>query len=265
MTSGAGGRLLFVFAHPDDEAFLAGGTIARHTSEGGRAALVCATRGERGSQPSVPVCPVEALGEVRQRELEDSCNVLGIDHLEVLGYGDRQVDRADFDQATLRIARAMTELRPAAVVTFGPDGISGHPDHVAVHHLTLAAYDRLFGPDSESLNTGGLPRLWFLAPPSAFWRFAAPEGGGPEAVIDISQHLPIKLRALLCHRSQRHNVERVFGAFYDLERFVPRVQAAATGVGLAQGPGIPLVSREYFTLGRGLRPGRRLEESLLEP
>lgn len=259
------GRLLFIFAHPDDEAFLAGGTIARHIAEGGRVSLVCATRGERGSQPATPVCPPDLLGEVRQRELEDSCAVLGIDRLELLGYGDRRVAEADFNLTAARIARSISETDPAAVVTFGPDGVSGHRDHVAVHHLTVAAFALVFGPDREpgrgSHVSGHIPRLWFLAPFSAFWRFGPPGEGGPEASIDISEHLTTKLRALLCHRSQRHNVDRVFGRFYDLERLRPRDRVPEEPA--ESPPAVTLLSREHFNLARGPRPRRRLEASLL--
>ncbi|RJQ05347.1 MAG: PIG-L family deacetylase [Bacillota bacterium] len=277
------GRLLLVFAHPDDEAFFAAGTVAKHVAAGGEAVLACATRGEQGSQPKVPVCPQPELGRVRARELADSCREMGVKGLEFLGYEDGRLGEADVAEATERIARLIEQVRPDAVVSFGPDGIYGHPDHVAASVLTTAAFDSVFG-DAAGAKTATAPaprgpRLWYVALPSVFWRYrptewavsadpaagASPEDllragrhpvveGVPEAVIDIGAFVERKIRALLCHRSQRHNVERAFGSLVDLD-----------SAGLASRDATALLGREYFSLARGPRPKFILVGSLLDP
>jgi LmbE family N-acetylglucosaminyl deacetylase len=258
------GRLLLVFAHPDDEAFLTAGTVARHVSAGGEAALICATRGERGRQPPDPICLPSELGKVRAAELEAACRVMGVSRLVQLGYPDGGLADVDVEEAVGAIAREMRRWRPGAVVTFGPDGVYGHPDHVAVSLLTAAAFDGVFGedrprPDRDGSRSGARgapdatgPRLWHVSLP--------PHGGSRRpsdptvAAIDILPHLERKIRALLCHRTQRHNVERAFGGLYDFEGGRPVDDEAAA-----------LLGREYFRLARGPLPRRPLEESLLDP
>ncbi len=266
--SPAAGRLLLVLAHPDDESFFCAGTVARHVASGGEAALVCATRGERGSQPVPPVCEPGELGRVRSAELRAACQIMGVSRLTFLGYGDGGLAAAERDEAVARISRVMAGYHPEAVVTFGPEGIYRHPDHVAVHHLTVVAFDRVFG----AWPSGGMRRLWYVAVPSAFWRYrrddwvaagrdkARPRAGrlpvpdgGPEAAIDIRETLPVKAAALLAHRSQRHNVDRAFGSMWDFRAQAPRDREAMAALG-----------REYFTLGRGPRPAYLLEDSLLD-
>jgi len=236
------GRLLLVFAHPDDEAFFTAGTVARHVREGGEAALVCATPGDRGSQPDPPVCLPAELGRVRTAELRRACRTMGVGQLTLLGYGDGRLAEAAPEEAAGRIARVMARYRPSTVVTFGPEGIYRHPDHMAIHRFTLEAF-RQAAPEGA--------RLWYVALASAFWRHDArePVGGAPEssaslggegtpaeAVIDIATTLETKMETLLCHRTQRHNVERAFGALYDFNR------------GTVAGPEArAFLEREYFT------------------
>lgn len=270
----AAGRLLLVFAHPDDESFFTAGTVARHVATGGDAVLVSATRGERGSQPVPPVCPQAELGRVRSRELRAACRVMGVRRLTFLGYEDGtlgELDGPDADEATRRVAGVMARYRPQAVVTFGPEGVYRHPDHVAVHRFTVEAFNRVFGGAEEGGD--GNPRLWYVALSSAFWRYrphdwvaAANEEAGrepsrrplvpgePEAAIDITATLGTKMAALLAHRSQRHNVERAFGGHYDFAARAPASPDALTVLG-----------REFFTLARGPRPAYLLEDSLLDP
>ncbi len=287
----AAGRLLLVFAHPDDESFFTAGTVARHVAAGGRAALVSATRGERGSQPNPPVCDPADLGRVRSGELRQACRAMGVSRLTFLGYVDQGLASADPKEASARVARVMASYRPDAVVTFGPEGIYQHPDHVAIHHLAVAAFDRVWGGAGGSAGRPA-PRLWYVAPSSAFWRYRrddwvaagrdtggagettdngevgdhgagsgrlAPsrrpiEPGLPEAAIDIRGVLDRKIAALLAHRSQRHNVERTFGRFYDLALGRPKDPEALEKMG-----------REFFSLARGPRPRHVLEDGLAEP
>jgi LmbE family N-acetylglucosaminyl deacetylase len=136
---GSARRLLGVFAHPDDEVFCAGGTIARAADAGAEIMIVSATRGEQGQIRDPAAATRPTLGTVRERELWAAAAELGAQHAQVLAYpdGDLQHHRASLSDA---IADIMRQFDPDTVVTFGPDGGYGHPDHVAVSELTTATF-----------------------------------------------------------------------------------------------------------------------------
>jgi LmbE family N-acetylglucosaminyl deacetylase len=133
-----------VLAHPDDESLGFGGTLAKYASEGVETFLVTATRGEngryRGHSPGEgPHHGPAALGRIREAELRAAASALGIRDVSLLDYRDRDLDRASPHEAVERIVRHLRRVRPHIVVTFGPDGAYGHPDHVAVSQFTTAA------------------------------------------------------------------------------------------------------------------------------
>ena len=133
-------RLLAVLAHPDDEAMGLGGTLARYAAEGVETFLVTATRGERGwtGPPEADPGPV-ALGAIREAELRASAAVLGIRAVTLLDYVDGDLDRADPAVIVGDLVAHLRAVRPQVVVTFGPDGAYGHPDHIAICQFTTAA------------------------------------------------------------------------------------------------------------------------------
>lgn len=135
-----GRKLMAVFAHPDDESLAAGGLLAKYAAEGVETYLVVATRGEAGRYvDGYGQLPPETLGRIRTDELRKAAEILGIRRTFFLGYRDGQVDQVDPDEATGRIAEHIRLVRPDVVITFGPDGLYGHPDHVAISQLTSAA------------------------------------------------------------------------------------------------------------------------------
>ena len=133
-------RLLAVLAHPDDESLGFGGTLARYAAEGVETYLVTATRGERGRFGSLGKSgdPVE-VGRVREAELREAAAVLGIREVSILNYPDGAVDEVPAAIAIRAIASHIRRIRPHVIVTFGPDGAYGHPDHIAVSQFTTAA------------------------------------------------------------------------------------------------------------------------------
>ncbi len=131
-------RLMVVVAHPDDESFPIGGTIAKIATEGGEVMLVAATRGEAG----IPNMQPDEAGRLRECELRAACEVLGVKALRFLGYRDGTLNQVDSYTAIEQLVALMRAFRPDAIITFGPDGISGHPDHLAVHRWTTAAFER---------------------------------------------------------------------------------------------------------------------------
>ena len=126
--------MLGVWAHPDDEAYLSAATMSRVVSSGGRVVLATATHGERGGSGDP-----QLLAEVRERELRGAMSIIGVDDVRLLGFADGECANADFDHATRSIAALIDDVRPDIIVTFGPDGITHHSDHIAVSQWTTAA------------------------------------------------------------------------------------------------------------------------------
>jgi len=184
---------MVVIAHPDDESFPMGGTLAKYAAEGMRVVLVSATRGEAG----IPGLNAVETAHLREAELSSAAQVLGVSRLEFLDYLDGEFDRADEEAIVGKLLKIIQRERPDALITFGPDGISGHPDHVAAYRFTTAAFDR----------SGINGRLFYMLPSEATQQGCGipPSkelAGGPVVSIDISDYRVSKVRAMQCHASQ---------------------------------------------------------------
>lgn len=138
--------IMGIFAHPDDESFGLGGTLAHATMHGHPAAIVCATRGEVGEIADPALATPENLGQVREGELRAACAAVGVYDVSFLDYIDGQLADADENEAVGRVVRHLRRFRPAVVVTFAANGGYGHPDHMAIHRYTLAAIDAAADP-----------------------------------------------------------------------------------------------------------------------
>ena len=136
-------RVVGVFAHPDDEVFCAGGTIAKWAAAGSEAIVVSATRGETGQIRDSAIASRRTLGQVREQELRKACELLGAAGTITLDHVDGQLAELAPDVLIDEITALLDELRPDAVITFGHDGAYGHPDHVAIGIATVGAVDRL--------------------------------------------------------------------------------------------------------------------------
>ena len=169
--------LMAVLAHPDDESLGVGGTLAKYASEGVDVFLVTATRGDggrfRGIRSDDRRHPGrEALGEIRENELRAAAKVLGIRDVSVLDYHDQQLDRADPREVVARIAGELRRVRPDVVVTFGPDGAYGHPDHIAISQFTTAAMVAAADarvPAGASAEPHTVSKLYYIAWPESTW------------------------------------------------------------------------------------------------
>lgn len=143
--------LLFVLAHPDDESFGSGGLITWLREQGYRVGLVCATRGESGQISDPSLGTPETLGAVRERELRTAMAVAGVEPVRLLPYRDSGMDGSPENDDPRSLVQAPREavladvifqirdLKPAVVVTFGPDGIYGHPDHIKIGDIATEA------------------------------------------------------------------------------------------------------------------------------
>src|SRR4051812_48711123 len=133
-------KLMAILAHPDDESLGFGGTLAKYAAEAVEIHLLTATRGERGrfGANGKGADPAE-VGRVREGELRAAAAVLGIGDVSILGYPDGNVDQIEPGIAISAIAGHIRRIRPDVVVTFGPEGAYGHPDHIAISQFTTAA------------------------------------------------------------------------------------------------------------------------------
>ena len=133
-------RLLCVLAHPDDESLGTGGTLAKYSAEGVETFVVTATRGERGRFGNGVESPgPEIVGQTREAELRAAARELGVREVTVLGYPDGGLEAVNRGEVVEAVAGHIVRLRPHVVITFGPDGAYGHPDHIAISQITCAA------------------------------------------------------------------------------------------------------------------------------
>lgn len=159
--------LACVFAHPDDDAYGAAGSVALHADDPDfRFVLVHATAGELGDIREGFPATRDTLGAVRRGEDEAAWRALGRvpDRHEWLGLPDGGVADVPFDDVVAAVARILEEEEPAVVVTFGPDGIFGHPDHIAIGAATDAAFEQLRtrpGRGFRRLAHGAVPQSVF--------------------------------------------------------------------------------------------------------
>ena len=142
-------RLAAVFAHPDDESRIVGGTLAQYALEGARVAVWVATCGEAWKPGADP----EEMAQLRQRESAQATRMLGLARIELRRHPDGGLSSLDPTLLVDEIAAFLAEERPQVVITFGPEGRSLHPDHITVHQVATAAFDRTCPPPARLFNT----------------------------------------------------------------------------------------------------------------
>lgn len=162
-------KLLCILAHPDDESLGTGGIVAKYAAEGVETALVTATRGQRGWFGAPDENPgLDALGRIREEELRAATARLGVRQLDILDYIDGELDQAAPDEIIAQLTAIVRRERPQVVVTFGPDGAYGHPDHIAISQFATAA---LVAAADASYDAPGQPhrvaKLYYMALPAA--------------------------------------------------------------------------------------------------
>ncbi|MGH8868441.1 MAG: PIG-L deacetylase family protein [Actinomycetes bacterium] len=153
------GTVLGVWAHPDDETYLSGALMARAAGAGSRVVCVTATRGEQGSPDETRWPPGPALAEVRTREMERALAELGAIEHHWLDYPDGGCADVDQGEAVGRVRAVVEEVRPDTVLTFGPDGMTGHADHRAVSRWASDAVAQA-GLGSARVHHATNPPAW---------------------------------------------------------------------------------------------------------
>ena len=205
-------RIACVFAHPDDETFCVGGTIAKYATEGIRTDLFCATNGDAGKTSGVPVSSREELARIRQAETRDAAHILGIESIEFAGYGDGTLHELEPTELIGKLVSFLRRLRPTVVIGFGPEGApTGHRDHRAMSRATTAAFflSGLRTAYPEQIESGlqphGAARLFYHA-----WQYPHKDPrlkleSVPATVkIDNRPWLEHKLTAFLAHKTQQY-------------------------------------------------------------
>jgi LmbE family N-acetylglucosaminyl deacetylase len=239
-----GRTVVVLHAHPDDEAIFTGATIRRLADHGARVVLVTATAGELGT-PRYPLHG-RSIGDVRRAELERSAELLGVARLVLLGRRDsglagwesglhpQALVRADLPAVARTLAALVEAEQAEAVVGYDPDGIYGHPDHVAVHLLArhaaslagVTSYDATV--DREHLHFAGAHVLDDASKP-----VGRPTYGRVTAEISVAlaatpYELAVKRQALLAHESQigPETLDDQFQETYELEWYLRRGPAS---------------------------------------
>lgn len=178
--------LLAVLAHPDDESFGTGGTLALYSRQGVDVHLICATRGEVGEMPADMLHGFRSVGEKRESELRCAGGILGLTSLYFLGYRDsgmpgtpdnhhpKALAAQPVDKVAVEVARQIRQLKPQVVITFDPIGGYYHPDHIAIHKATVKAFEMAGDPsvNLEDLAAFKPEKLYFQTMPRTFLRMA---------------------------------------------------------------------------------------------
>jgi LmbE family N-acetylglucosaminyl deacetylase len=265
---------MVVHAHPDDEATSTGGVLHKYSGEGAETVLVTCTDGELGDGPGglkpgqVGHDP-NSVRMVRAAELAISCRELGVGHLELLGYKDSgmaewaraSVDTfagGDIEAETSRLSELIERYRPEVIISYGPDGGYGHPDHIRTHEITKAA----------TVKTGIPRKLYYTVFPKSLarrvlnqmkeagidpWELGEiefdpdnPPFGVPDemitTVIDVARDVPAKLAAVRAHSSQMDN-----SFFAELrEEVAPLILGQEYYIRASDDTGAPLPESDLF-------------------
>lgn len=232
-------KWLFVFAHPDDESFAAGGTMAKARHAGHEVYLICATSGCKGKSGQFQFSCKEQLARHREEELKEACSVLDVNRIILYRHPDGALQLQDMEQLVNQILETILEVTPDIIVTFPPDGVTGHPDHIAISQATEQAVIR-----AERRNpTKVLPILFYNSIPHYYDH--CPDSGPKETCcitskVNISEFRHLKGRALQAYKSQIYSVNRAYPGV---------MQADYTVIG----------EYEYYTLARA--NGQSIEPS----
>ena len=218
-------KIVGVFAHPDDESLLAGGTLARYIADGASAAVLTCTGGEAGDNWDPTVDPAQ-ISEVRRAELREACRRLGVADVELLSYEDsgipargrpRSLAAAPLDAVANSIRAVLARHAPDVVITHDATGGYGHPDHVRACAATAQAVDglerrpllyhavipvRVVDEFHRAFAEAGLRAGRAAAAGADMERDVGVPEDAVTATIDVSEHVRTKRSAVTAHRTQ---------------------------------------------------------------
>ena len=212
------GTMLGIWAHPDDETYLMAGLMARAVANGSRVVCVTATRGEGGSMDE-ETWPSATMGEVRTGELERCLAILGVTEHHWLDCLDVDMDTALDDSGYAKVRALVEEIQPDSILTFGPDGMTGHVGHMSVSEWSTRAKAEVGKPGSKLYYATTTPE-WAAEWVPVYNRFDVFRPGTPpvtpreEMAIDYvlpADVLELKLKAIEEHESQVGAMVEAFG------------------------------------------------------
>jgi LmbE family N-acetylglucosaminyl deacetylase len=194
-----------VFAHPDDEAFGPGGTLAK-LAKTCEVYIITVTGGEKGKNSLKKT--EEKLSNIRKKELLEATKILGVKKVFFLGYEDGMLSNSLYHEIASKIDKKLKELKPETVITFEPRGVSGHIDHIAVslittfvvkrlHFIKELLYHCILENQSKNMND------YFIYFPKGYKKSKI------DKVVDIKDVWEIKKEAMLAHKSQIHDAKRI--------------------------------------------------------
>ena len=259
-------KLMAVLAHPDDESFGIGGTLAKYADEGIETYLVVATRGERGRFGDRKEPPdLEIVGKAREAELLAAAKVLGIREVSFLDYVDADLDKANPAEAIEKIVLHLRRIKPQIVISLDPTGGYGHPDHIAISQFTTAALVSSGDPTyklAKQRHSHTVSKFYYITWPqnkfkvfkSAFKEMTINVDGETRQAaswpdwsittrIDTVDYWPQAWQAIQCHKTQ-------MTIFNELEKLPNETHRILWG------------SQEFYRVYSLVNGGRFLEEDL---
>jgi LmbE family N-acetylglucosaminyl deacetylase len=215
------GRILCILAHPDDETFGPGGTIAKYADLGYETFLATATKGEAGMLGDPPIATRENVGDVRASELECAARTLGIKEVFFMGFIDGKLVETPMGSIIERAVYAVRKFRPHVIISFGPDGVSGHPDHVKISEVSNLSFRKSADPkfcthhrENGNLHPWQAMKLYHFEIPEKFLKERNINLSGVPmeditTVIDTSEYVERKIEAFNCHKTQIKDSNRI--------------------------------------------------------
>jgi LmbE family N-acetylglucosaminyl deacetylase len=197
------GRSAFIYAHPDDETFMSGCLIRQLANDGAKPVLLLATSGDAGyKNGDYDYSTREELAIIRDEEMVEAAAILGLDAVEQLGYPDGRLKEADMKMLASQIVDFANLHSAMTLITFPPDGMNGHPDHVAISLATTMAY--------QSGKCSTVRSLYYSLSAAM-----ADEGIKSDLSVDTRKHWKVKAAALRAHDSQKYAIAKYFGELGD--------------------------------------------------
>ena len=213
------GTILGVWAHPDDDTYLTAGLMAQAVRDGRRVVCVTATRGEEGSWDEER-WPTSEMGRIRGAELMESLRILGVTEHHWLDYTDGTCADVPEDEAVAKVRAILESVQPDSVFSFGPEGMTDHPDHKATCAWATAAFRQAAKPGARLYYATTTPE-WaeeFVPRMNRFNVFMSPDVPPvtPHDELEVDFHLPddlldLKLKAIEAHVSQVEGMLNAFG------------------------------------------------------
>ncbi len=187
-------QVTLVFAHPDDESFMMGGTVRKLVEHGHHVSLYTATSGDAGKYGHLQFDHRQQYAQKRREELHNACDYLGIESLTIGPFLDKGLSSLPEGILVAAVRDALVKTQAEIVFTFPEDGFSGHPDHTAISKAVFATIPTI----------PGVIKLYVGASPKETLRHRA------TTTIDIEAQRTAKMHALLAHETQVFSVERVY-------------------------------------------------------